>query len=298
MDAAYRRMMTTPRIVVLGSINMDLTTTTRRLPGPGETVLGDSFDTAQGGKGANQAIAAARAGADAAFLGAVGDDAFAADLERSVSEAGVDVSGLRRTDGPSGIAAVTVDRHGENSIVVVPGANATMSTLTDHELDTIAAADILLCQLEIPLDTVVAGAFHARAHNTVVMLNPSPVRPLPEALVDVVDVLIVNESEADAVGASVLDRIAHVVTTLGANGARYRGPASTFDARAPRVDAIDTTGAGDAFTGALAARWLQGPEESVRWACAAGALAATRRGTGASSGSRADIDALIADARP
>lgn len=286
--------MTTTRVAVLGSINMDLITCAAVLPAPGETVLGDSFETAQGGKGANQAIAAAKSGARTTFVGSVGDDAFADELATCLSAAQVDASLLRREPGPSGIAAITVDQAGENSIVVVPGANSTVTDLTDIELSAIANADILLCQLEIPLATVIAGAVHARAHGTVVMLNPSPVQPLPDNLVDAVDVLVVNEAEAAAIGAGVLDRIDHVVITLGSAGARYRAPDSTFDVPAPRVEAVDTTGAGDAFAGALASEWHAGPSRAMVWACAGGAFATTGRGAGSSSGTRADIEALLA----
>ncbi len=271
---------------------MDLTALTDRLPVPGETVVGSSFVTTQGGKGANQAIAAVRSGSVTVFLGAVGDDAFATELVDTLVDASVDVTSLRRTEGPSGVAVITVDARGENSIVVVAGANGAVTDPTDKELDAIACADILLCQLEIPIATVVTGAQHARANGTLVVLNPSPVQELPDALVEAVDILVVNEAEAASLGAQVLARIEHVITTRGADGARYVGPTSSFDAPAPSVHAIDTTGAGDAFTGALAAEWHRGPEHAVRWACAAGAFAATRRGAGASSGTREQIDTV------
>ncbi|SNS80335.1 ribokinase [Rhodococcoides kyotonense] len=282
------------RVAVLGSINMDLTAVTDRLPAPGETVLGDTFTTAQGGKGANQAIAAARSGSATTFLGAVGDDAFASELTIGLNEASVDTTHLRTVDGPSGIAVITVDSAGENSIVVIGGANATVAEPTTEELEIIAGADILLCQFEIPIPAVTAAAQHARAHGTLVVLNPSPVQAVPDALLEALDVLVVNEAEASALGSDVLGRIAHVVTTRGAAGARYVGPAGSFDVPAPVVDATDTTGAGDAFTGALAARWAEGPEAAVRWACAAGAFAASRRGAGASSGTREQIESVLA----
>lgn len=285
--------MVTTRVAVLGSINMDLTTFTPRFPEPGETLLGDSFTTSQGGKGANQAIAAARSGAQTTFLGAVGDDAFADELLDSLAAAGVDVNLTRRTPGASGIAAIAVDSQGENTIIVVAGANGSVRHLSTEELTVIADADILLCQLEIPLDTVVEGAAHARANNTVVILNPSPVQTLPDALASAVDILVVNEAEEVAIGTDTTARISHVVTTLGASGARYRGPESTVEIPAPTVDAVDTTGAGDAFTGSLAAEWSAGPENALRWACAAGAFAATRRGAGSSSGVRSDIESFL-----
>lgn len=292
-EAAYRGRMTSTRVAVLGSINMDLTTVSAHLPTPGETVLGTSFDTSQGGKGANQALAAVRSGASTTFVGAVGDDGFGDELLHALVDAGVDASLTRRVSGPSGIAAIAVDAHGENTIVVVAGANDAVRQLTESELATIADADILLCQLEIPLTTVIRGAVRARAEGTLVMLNPSPVRDLPDELVEAVDILVVNEAEAAAVGRDVLDRIEHVVTTLGARGARYDGPESTFEVPSPAIDAVDTTGAGDAFAGALAAEWSSGPAAAIRWACAAGAFAATRRGAGSSSGSRSDIGSLL-----
>lgn len=277
-------------VAVLGSINMDLTAFAAVLPDPGETVLGYSFTTSQGGKGANQALAAARSGAETTFLGSVGDDAFAEQLLGSLADAGVDVSLTRRTTGASGTAIITVDSAGENTIVVVPGANGSMHELTEAERHAIARADILLCQLEIPIDTVIAGAVHAREKGTLVVLNPSPVQQLPDELVDAVDVLVLNEAEAAAVGA--VD-VAHVVTTLGADGARYRGPHIDAEFSASAVDVVDTTGAGDAFAGALVAEWHRGAAPAIRWACAAGGFATTRRGAGSSSGTRSDIESLL-----
>ncbi len=272
---------------------MDLTTVTTALPKPGETVLGRSFDTSQGGKGANQAIAAARSDALTIFLGAVGDDEFGDALIASMSDAGVDARSTRRADGPSGIAAITVDAGGENTIVVVAGANDTVDDVTDEELAVIATSDILLCQFEIPVSAILTAATHAKAHGTLVVVNPSPVLEIPDALLGVVDVLVVNESEARAIGEDTLRRVPHVVTTLGAAGATYAGPHESFGSSAPSVDALDTTGAGDAFTGALVAEWCHGPRQALRWACAAGAFAATRRGAGASSGTRDQIGALL-----
>lgn len=281
--------MATTTVAVLGSINMDLTAYAPRLPRPGETLLGDSFAASQGGKGANQALAAARSGARTIFLGAVGDDTFAQELLDALADSGVDITRTRRTSGASGTAIITVDAEGENTIVVVPGANASMSELTDAERSTIAEADILLCQLEIPLGTVIEGASHARDNNTLVVLNPSPVQELPDALLAFVDILVLNEAEAASVRT---DNITHVVTTLGAAGARYDGPETSCDLPSATVDVVDTTGAGDAFAGALAAEWHRGPLQAVQWACAAGAFATTRRGAGSSSGTRIDIEPL------
>ena len=272
-----------PRIVVLGSINMDLITRTPALPEPGETVLGTSFDTAPGGKGANQAIAASKSGARVSFVGAVGDDEFGPTLRHTLTSAGVDDHALRTAAGASGIAAITVDDRAENSIVVV-------------DLAIIDEADILLCQLEIPLETVLAAFEYAHSRAVVTMLNPSPVQDLPDALVAATDVLVVNEAEEARIGSRVKN-IEHVVTTLGARGARYRGSES-FEVPAPKVEAVDTTGAGDAFAGALAASWSSGPRAAIEWAVAAGAFAATGAGASASSGTTSQIQSLrSSDAR-
>ncbi|MFD4470137.1 ribokinase [Rhodococcus sp. NPDC058505] len=284
-----------PRVTVLGSVNIDLVTTTPTRPAGGETVLGTGFTTGPGGKGGNQAIAAARAGARVAFLGAVGTDAFAPQLRDALEAGGVDVTLLREASGPSGVAAITVDAGGENSIVVVPGANAAMEALTDEELDRIAGSDVLLCQLEIPLPTVTAGAANAHAAGVTVFLNPSPAQQLPDALLDNVDVLIVNETEAVQLGDAALARVPHLITTLGGHGARWRGPdGAAVPAAAPAVAVADTTGAGDAFAGTLAACWHLGPATALRRAVAAGALATTRPGAAASSPTAAEVDDLLA----
>ncbi|MCM6773722.1 ribokinase [Nocardia sp. CDC159] len=281
------------RIVVVGSISMDQVTVTERRPEPGETVLGRGFEMVPGGKGANQAIAAARAGAEVGFVGAVGNDLFAGRLREVLDAAGVDTTRLRTTDGPSGIATIIVDTSGENSIIVVPGANARLTELTDADLAAIAAADVLLCQLEIPIETVLAAARHARAHDTTVLLNPSPVQWLSPELWACVDIAVVNEGEAEQLG-SALEPVAHVVTTRGGAGARYRGPDGEFASPGVTVDVVDTTGAGDTFTGALAAHWHEGPRTALAWAGAAGALATTKLGASASIPHRAEIEHLLA----
>ncbi|KQU44401.1 ribokinase [Rhodococcus sp. Leaf278] len=269
---------------------MDLITRTPSLPDPGETVMGTSFTTTPGGKGANQAIAAAKAGSSVIFLGAVGDDEFGVTLRHTLTAAGIDDTAVRTAAGSSGIAAITVDDHAENNIVVVGGANSTVRDLTDDDRAAIAGADILLCQLEIPIDTVVAAFEYAHSRGVITMLNPSPVQVLPDALVAATDILVVNEAEEARIGHRA-DEVEHVVTTLGAKGARYRGSES-FEVSAPRIEAVDTTGAGDAFAGALAASWSAGPRAAVEWATTAGSFAATRPGASASSGTRAEIDAL------
>ncbi|MFI1913521.1 ribokinase [Nocardia sp. NPDC020380] len=283
------------RIVVVGSINMDLVTTVGRRPEPGETVNGEGFALVPGGKGSNQAIAARKAGAEVEFAGAVGDDVFAAALRGVLRDAGVGVSRLRTVDGPSGIAAIVVDGGGENTVIVVGGANSRMTGLEPADLAALAAADVLMCQLEIPVPTVLEAARHARANGTVVMLNPSPVRDLPPELWDQVDVAVVNEGEAAQLD-SVLAGVPHVITTLGAAGAAYRGPGgSSLSHPGVRVDVVDTTGAGDTFTGALAAHWHEGPVTALAWACTAGALATTKLGASAAIPSRAEIEKALAE---
>jgi ribokinase len=281
--------MSKPRIVVVGSINMDLTTSVPRFPEPGETLLGTAFATAAGGKGSNQAIAAAKAGGDVTIIGAVGDDGFGTQLRSTLTESGVDTSLLRSVNGASGIAAITVDSAAENSIIVVAGANESVTELTEDDLDAIAWADIVLCQLEIPLATVVAAVRHARDNATTVILNPSPVQDLPENLINAVDILIVNRTESEQLG-PVTDRVAHLVTTLGSGGADLRDHETTAHADSPTVTPVDTTGAGDAFTGAFAVEWVLDRRRALHFAAVAGALATTVHGAAASSPTRSSIE--------
>ncbi|MFI7492845.1 ribokinase [Micromonospora echinaurantiaca] len=302
----------TAEVVVVGSTNLDLVVTAPQLPRPGETVLGENFRTVPGGKGANQAVAAARAGAACGFVGAVGDDEFGAQLRASLVAAGVDVRGLRTVPGPSGVALIAVDRDAENFIVVAPGANGELTDLDDDDRAAIATADVLLLQLEVPLPTVIAAAGLARAEGTTVVLNAAPAAPLPAELLDLVDVLVVNEHEAAVVAGvfadeppalldALLELVPRVVLTLGARGAAYADRAGVrLEIPAPRIDAVDTTAAGDAFTGALAVGWAErgGAVDAdavtaiLRWACAAGAACAQRPGASTALPERAAIEAL------
>jgi ribokinase len=290
------------RVVVVGSANMDLVGIAPRLPRPGETVLGDDFVMGPGGKGGNQATAAARAGASCAFLGAIGSDAFGVTLKARLTASGVDTRHVRTAYGASGVAVVMVDRAGENSIIVSPGANGTFTGLDDAETAVIAAADVLLCQLEIPVATVTAAARAARAAGARVVLNAAPAMPLPAELLDHVDVLIVNEVEAQTITgatrddpAPLLAAVRRVVLTLGSEGAWY-GDRDGRSARVPAFDVrpVDSTAAGDAFTGAFAVAWGEGRDvvDAVRWACAAGAACVRKVGASASLPHRADIEAL------
>ncbi|MEV6931016.1 PfkB family carbohydrate kinase, partial [Dactylosporangium sp. NPDC051485] len=216
----------TVSVVVVGSANLDLVVSAQRLPGPGETVLGGEFRTVPGGKGANQAVAAARAGAACAFIGAVGGDTFGRQLRDGLVAAGVDVRGLRTTDGPSGVALITVDAAAENCIVVAPGANAALTALEPADRAAIAAADVLLLQLEVPPAVVAEAAAAASAAGTTVVLNAAPAAPLPGDLLALVDVLVVNEHEAAVVAGdasidALLRLVPRAVLTLGARGAAY-----------------------------------------------------------------------------
>lgn len=299
-DAQISRRSHLPavHIAVAGSINMDLVARCAVLPRTGETVAGREFHTTPGGKGANQAIAAARAGADDArvsLLGAVGTDAFAKDLIATLKNAGIRTGRVRQVEGPSGTAHITVDDAAENTIVVVPGANGTVTSWSTADEDVIRNADLVMLQLEIPMTAVVQAAAAAAGSGVPVLLNPSPMRPLPKDLLRATTMLVVNEGEAAELGEQAA-AVPHVVTTLGAAGARYRGPDGVEIAvAAPQVNALDTTGAGDAFTGALAVAWAWGasPERALVRACAAGALAATVLGASASAPTRDAIDRLI-----
>ena len=276
------------RIAVVGSINMDLVTRTARRPRPGETILGTAFDAVPGGKGANQAIAAARAGARVDFIGATGTDVFGTALRKVLADNDIGTSGLRTIEGSSGIATIVVDDTGENSIIVVGGANTALAELTAADRAAIADADILLCQLEIPIGTVAEAARHARAHGTLVLLNPSPAQSLPRSLWSSVDIAVVNEGEAAQLD-SELNAVTHIVITRGGEGASYRGPAGDIHHPGVAVQVVDTTGAGDTFTGALAAHWHEGPQTALAWACTAGALATTVLGATAAIPTAADI---------
>ncbi|MFY1695334.1 MULTISPECIES: ribokinase [unclassified Solwaraspora] len=294
--------MPRPRIAVVGSANMDLVATAPRLPQPGETLLGSDFVMVPGGKGANQAIAAARAGGDCVFLGAVGSDAFGVTLTGRLARSGVDTGQLRVVYGASGVAVVMVNAAGENAIVVTPGANAAFHGLTEPELAAVRAADVLVAQLEIPLETVLAATTAARQAGARVILNAAPARPLPAELLDTVDLLVVNDAEARAIAgagqedpAALLTAVRRAVLTLGAQGAWYVDRDGTHEhVPAFAVETVDSTAAGDAFTGALAVAWGEGRDlvSAVRWASAAGAACVRRLGASVSLPQRAEIDAL------
>ncbi|MFJ4919198.1 ribokinase [Streptomyces sp. NPDC088725] len=289
-------------IVVLGSTNMDLVAYVARAPHRGETVTGREFRTVPGGKGANQAIAAARAGGTVAMIGAVGSDDFGARLRSTLAASGVDTDLLRTADGASGTAHIVVDDEGGNAIVVIPGANGQVTDLVPGDEAVIAAADALLLQLELPLSAVLAGAEAARRHGVRTVLTPAPAQPLPPELLAAVDLLVPNEHEAAALSGiadpyaaaeSLLRQVPEVVITLGAAGSLYAArDTKPFTVPAPRVRAVDTTAAGDTFVGALAVAFGEGRpmEEAMSWASAAASLCVQRTGASSSMPCRSEIE--------
>ncbi|GGR71891.1 ribokinase [Streptomyces humidus] len=293
-------------IVVLGSTNMDLVAYVEKPPERGETVTGREFRTIPGGKGANQAIAAAHAGGTVSMIGAVGNDAFGARLRSTLDRSGVDTDHLRTVEAPSGTAHIVVDDEGGNAIVVVPGANGTVDHLAPGDEGLIASADTLLLQLEIPTAAVVAGARAARAHGVRTILTPAPARPLPPELLAATDLLIPNEHEAAVLTGRtdpreaarvLLDSVPEVVITLGAAGSLYAArDAQPLTVPAPRVTPVDSTGAGDTFVGALAvALGEHRPmREALAWAAAAAALSVRRTGASASMPCRSEIETQYA----
>ena len=289
-------------VCVVGSANLDLVATTERLPAPGETVLGTGYAEHAGGKGLNQAVAATRAGARCSFVGAVGDDHAGRQLIEVMDGDCVDRSALlTRTGIATGRALIGVSAGGENSIIVVPGANG---TVTGAETSASPAlARVLLVQLEVPVAAVFAALVAARASAAVTVLNPAPATELPAELLALCDVVIPNEHEAELLGGSarLLDLGASaVVITMGSKGARLCTPDAP-DVLVPafHVNSVDTTAAGDAFCGAFAAAIASGQAmiDALRFAAAAGALATTVAGAVPSLPTLASIEALLTNAR-
>jgi ribokinase len=266
------------RVCVVGSVNVDQFFRVTALPHAGETVLGSAVTTEPGGKGGNQAVAAARAGADVQFVGAIGADPAGAALRGHLSANDVGLDGLQELNAASGSAVILVDDHGENMIVVAPGANGHLTLSSAAARSVIADCEVLLVQLEVPIATAVAAAREARSVGATVIVNASPVSADPglSDLADVTDVVIVNEAEEPHWAWPTT----HFVVTRGARGATYRGPDGDVDVPSPAVEAIDTTGAGDVFAGVLASDWAAGHERALRRACAAGALATLVPGAG------------------
>ncbi len=299
-------------IVVVGSSNTDMIVRVERIPRPGETVIGGVFSTAAGGKGANQAVAAARAGGKVALVGRVGWDMFGDQALEGFDRDGIDTRHMVRDEGaPSGVAFIVVDSRGENSIAVASGANANVSPAdAEAARELIEGAEILLMQLEIPLETVRAAAEAAAAQGVTVILNPAPAQPLDDAFLRCVSILTPNETEAELLtGIPVEDEAsaARAADALRARGVDIvlvtRGSGGVF-AAAPEfrgnipcfpVDCVDTTAAGDVFNGALAVALSEGRDlrEAVRFASAAAAISVTRLGAQPSAPKREEIEAFL-----
>lgn len=285
------------KIIVAGSMNMDMVVKTSHIPRPGETVLGGSFFMNPGGKGANQAIAVARLGGDVAFIGKMGDDIFGKQSAQLFEEEGVNTQGIVSDAAlPSGIALITVDQKGENSIVVAPGANANLkATDVEKALTYYPDAALLLIQLEIPMDTVAYTAKRAKEKGMKIILNPAPANELPKEVFELMDIITPNESEAEMLsGIRIADLDSaeqaarkiqakgpkQVIITMGKQGAAVLEDDAFFHVPAPSVETIDTTAAGDVFNGALAVAIAEGKplREATNFACRAAAIAVTRLG--------------------
>ncbi|PZQ89536.1 MAG: ribokinase [Leifsonia xyli] len=292
-------------IVVLGSANMDLVVRQPRLPEPGETMFGSSFTTVPGGKGLNQAIAAARVGGDVAFLGAVGGDAFGRELREALASAGVDTDAVALVERPTGTAHISVLDGGENAIVVVPDANGVELPLDETQRAAIRSARYLVVQFERPLPLVAEAVAYARSVGVTTVVTPAPALPLPEGFLEGVDVLVPNAGEArelagiddETDAALALSRRAGtVVMTRGSRGALVaRGGEVVAEVPVHPVTPVDTTGAGDTFTGVLVARLAAGDPEpaALRAASVAAALATTRPGASPSMPAWAEVQALL-----
>ncbi len=279
-------------VCVVGSANLDLVATVDRLPGPGETVSGTHYAEYPGGKGLNQAVAAARAGAATAFVGAVGDDSAGELLLQVMTADGIDAQHVQRISEPTGRALIGVSASGENLIIVVPGANAAVTGAS------LPPALVVLAQLEVPIEAVQHALTVARAAGALTVLNPAPARPLSEALLRVCDIVVPNEHEVELLGGA-----AHllalgakaVVVTRGGDGADLHTAEGVLHVPAFSVTPVDTTAAGDSFCGALAARLAAGDELPValRFAAAAGALCTTAAGAVPSIPHRSAVDAIL-----
>lgn len=277
-------------IAVVGSINLDLVATVKNLPAPGETVTDAELNRFPGGKGANQALAAKRLGADVRLTGCVGDDAAADDALVLLREGGVNLSGVRVVAGvPTGTALIAVSRSGENHIVVAPGANR---SLTPEALD-VPKADALICQLEVPADSVAKAA---AGFDGFFCVNLAPAKQVDVTVLQRADLVIVNEVESAWYGETLNACPGMIATTVGAAGATItRGGADVAVARPPRIEAVDTTAAGDTFTAALTVALVAGqsPQEALEFACAAGAAACTKLGAQPSLPTGDEVTSLL-----
>ncbi|WP_163391090.1 ribokinase [Enterovibrio norvegicus] len=304
------------QLVVLGSVNADHVLQVPSFPRPGETLHGRNYQVIPGGKGANQAVAAARLGADIGFIACVGEDAFGINIRESFKEDGIAVNGVKIEAGtPTGIAMIQVADSGENSICISAEANAKLTAdAIESDLEAIRQASYLLMQLETPMDGIERAALVAKENNTKVILNPAPARPLSDALLACVDMITPNETEAELLtGIAVADDasaqqaatvmhekgIETVMITLGAKGVWVSQKNEEKGQIIPgfRVEATDTTAAGDTFNGALVTGLLEAMplESAIKFAHAAAAISVTRFGAQTSIPSRAEVDTFLAD---
>jgi ribokinase len=299
-------------VVVIGSLNMDLVTRAPRLPVGGETLIGHSFATVSGGKGANQAVAAARLGAQVAMVGCVGNDDYGVQLRDALLAERIDCQAVSVVEDSSGVALIVVDDNSQNAIVIVAGANGAMTPAVIDRFDAVLqAADVVICQLEIPDATVGHALKRARALGKTVILNPAPAsRPLPADWFAAIDYLIPNESEASALSGlpvgsleSAENAASHlialgagkVIITLGAQGSLFANGQGFEHFPAPKVKAVDTTAAGDTFVGGFAAALAAGKSEAeaIRYGQIAAALSVTRAGAQPSIPTLSDVQAFV-----
>ena len=282
--------MSAPLVTVVGSVNLDLVATASHLPAPGETVTGAVLARHPGGKGANQALAARRLGAQVRLIARVGADAMAGEALALLRAEGVDLSACAADpSAPTGVALIAVSADGENQIVVAPGANAAFAPdLLDGPID-----GALICQLELPIETVARAVAMATGF---VCVNLAPALQVPDAILHRADLIVVNELEAAFYGPRLHEAAGRVAVTLGAKGARlYRNAKLIGEASAPSVEVVDTTGAGDCFVAALTLALLEQrrPADALAFACTAGALAVTRPGAQPSLPTRAEVEARM-----
>ncbi|MCU1514104.1 MAG: ribokinase [Microbacteriaceae bacterium] len=295
------------RVTVVGSANMDVVFVVDRIPGPGETLLAESASRFPGGKGLNQAVAAARAGSQTGFIGALGADGNGDALRGAMVESGISTDRVRTELLDTGQAFIVVNSAGENTIIVAAGANATVGSIDDGDRAEIAGSGVLLMQLEIPVEAVAEAARSARAAGVLVMLNAAPARSLADDLLGNLDYLIVNEHEACIIGGStdlntaavaLAARVPRLVVTLGAKGSvLYEHGAEFARVAAPKVDAVDSTGAGDTYCGAFASAIADGLGygQAATFATAAAALSVGQLGAVPSIPLRSAIDAARAE---
>lgn len=295
--------MTKPKILVIGSINMDLVTQTNTLPKVGETVMGEHFFTVPGGKGANQAVAASKLGAEVTLLGCVGDDAFGNELKQHLQNQGVHINDIQTiSDTSSGVASITLSE-GDNSIIVVPGANLKLTpTLVHQHEQLIAHADILLLQLEIPLESVVKATELAQQHKVPVILNPAPMQKLPESLILQATYITPNEHELKSLLSNTNlspeeteDLKAKCIVTKGSKGIQLYQDGEEQMISGYQVEAVDSTGAGDTFNGALAVSLSNGRRllEASQFANAAAALSVTKLGAQSGMPTKEEVEAFL-----